>query len=315
MFFFLSGYLITTLLRLELEKTGGVSLGKFYMRRALRILPPFYLVFALAFAASWVGIVPPAAEPASIRSVILHYSNYYIVAHGDQGFLAGTGVYWSLAVEEHFYLIFPCLYLLLVRTSRDRKQQAIRLLVLCVGILAWRCILHFVLGASMHRTQVASDARFDSLLFGCALALYENPALDDSVISDTIWKYRLFPLGLAGLLLCFAVRNDSFRETFRYSIQGLSLTPLFVCAVRYPAWPAVRSLNFRPLAFVGALSYSLYLSHLFVLEVAGTHLGGGLGMRGLGVAAMGLLLSLLVSWLIYRTVEKPCARLRRRLSV
>jgi peptidoglycan/LPS O-acetylase OafA/YrhL len=312
-FFFLSGYLITTLLRMEMEKTGGISLTKFYLRRALRILPPFYLVFALVFAAYLAGLIPAATEPGSIRSVLLHYANFYVVNHGDQGFLSGTGVYWSLAVEEHFYLIFPCLYLLIATTAPDRRSQAIRLLVLCAVALAWRCFLHFGLHASEHRTHVASDARFDSLLFGCALALYENPSLDRSGLSERVWKYGLFPAGVAGLLVCFAIRNESFRETFRYSIQGLSLIPVFVCAVRYPEWLVMRPLNTRVLAFVGVLSYSLYLSHLFILDLVARHTFGLFAPGGVIRAAVALLLSLLVSWLMYRIVEKPCARLRKKL--
>jgi peptidoglycan/LPS O-acetylase OafA/YrhL len=82
-------------LRLELEKTGTVSLKNFYLRRMLRILPPFYLVFACALGAYGVGLLPPPSEPWSIAAVPLHYANYYIVAHDNQGFLTGTGVYWS----------------------------------------------------------------------------------------------------------------------------------------------------------------------------------------------------------------------------
>jgi peptidoglycan/LPS O-acetylase OafA/YrhL len=311
-FFFLSGYLITTLLRREAEKSGTISFEKFYLRRVLRIFPPFYLVLALALGAAFVGLVPPAAEPASITSVILHYSNYYIVAHDHQGFLAGTGVYWSLAVEEHFYLLFPCLYWLLTKTTVDRRKQALAVLGLCAVILVWRCMLHYLLGASMHRTQVASDTRFDSLLFGCALALYENPALDRTAFSERTWKCVLLPLGLGGLLLSFALRQESFRETLRYSLQGLSLVPVFVCAVRYPSWSVMRMLNLKPLAFVGGLSYSLYLIHLLMLGIVGIHFQGKLGALPIGL--LSLLGSLAVSWIIYRTVEQPCANLRRKLN-
>ena len=97
-FFFLSGYLITTLMRQELANSGTVSLRHFYMRRAVRILPPFYLVLILAVFASAIGLSPSTAEPQSIWALALHWSNYYMVEHDNQGFPPGTGVYWSLSL-------------------------------------------------------------------------------------------------------------------------------------------------------------------------------------------------------------------------
>jgi peptidoglycan/LPS O-acetylase OafA/YrhL len=312
-FFFLSGYLITTLLRDEFERTGTLSLKSFYLRRALRILPPFYLVFAFALVCWWAGLLARPGELQSIPAVLLHYSNYYIVGHDHFGFLTGTGVYWSLAVEEHFYLLFPCLFLLLTRFFSNRSAQALCLLGACVTLLGWRYVLVLHHHASVLRTSVASDTRFDSLLFGCALALYENPAVDSTVLSERTWKYVLFPLGLVGLLLSFAIRTDVFRETFRYTVQGLSLVPIFVCAVRYPDWIPIRPLNVRPLVFAGTLSYSLYLIHLIVL--------GGLNenpVYALTPAISGgvaLVTTFLLAFVMYRCVERPCAAFRRRLRV
>lgn len=311
-FFFLSGYLITTLLRLEWANTQHVSLQKFYLRRALRILPPFYLVFLLAYAAYQLGVAPPPTEPASLLSVVLHYSNYYMVVHDHHGFLLGTGVYWSLAVEEHFYLVFPWLFLWLARNHVSAKNQALTLLGICAAVWAWRCVVVTGVGGGDLRTHVATDTRVDSLLFGCVLAVYENPALDRSQLSEKVWKRVLLPLGVFGLLVGFGVRSAWFRETVRYSLQGLSLIPLFVCAVRYPSWGPLRALNWRPIAFVGELSYSLYLIHLLVLGLLDLHFGQT--HSKLLLAALGLGISLLSSWLIYLSVERPCARLRRALS-
>jgi peptidoglycan/LPS O-acetylase OafA/YrhL len=270
-------------------------------------------VFACALGAYGVGLLPPPSEPWSIAAVPLHYANYYIVAHDNQGFLTGTGVYWSLAVEEHFYLLFPFFFLFLSRIGVQARSKAALLLFFCIGFLAWRCVLVFAFHASSLHIEVASDTRFDSLLFGCALAVYENPGLDRSALSEQIWKYVLFPLGLADLLICFAVRDDSFRDTLRYSLQGLSLVPLFVCAVRYPDWAIIRPLNFRPIAFTGVLSYSLYLIHLIVLDGLAANLGTRLQRPVQAVLALAI--SLMLAWLMYEVVEKPCARLRQRLRV
>jgi peptidoglycan/LPS O-acetylase OafA/YrhL len=165
---------------------------------------------------------------------------------------------------------------------------------------------------TFERTGMASDTRFDSILFGCVLALTENPALDTSIFSERAWKRIAFPLGLAGLLFCFGYRSDTFRETFRYTLQGLSLIPLFVCAVRYPRWWPIRPLNWRPIAYLGTLSYSLYLVHQLVQTVISLRLGW---LPGAVQALLAFAVSFVMSWLIFQIVEKPCAQLRRRLEV
>jgi len=265
-FFFLSGYLITTLMRQEFEEAGQVSFRQFYLRRALRILPPFYTVLLVSAALSTIGVLhgPPARGPFVAQ--LLHFANYWQVGHGSTGEIAGTGVYWSLAVEEHFYLLFPAIFVLLHRAVRTPMGRAAFLWVVCAAILAWRCALVFGAGAVPDRTYLASDTRFDSILFGCALALVGNPALDAKTpAADARWLRVLLPAGLALMLGSLLFRDPRFRETFRYSLQGLALYPFFVCAVRNPQWGPFKLLNHRCVQRVGALSYSLYLVHHVVL--------------------------------------------------
>lgn len=310
-FFFLSGFLITTLLRRELGKTGAVSLRNFYLRRALRILPPFYVILAGAAVLSAYGISGPRFDSGALIAQALHYANYWIAFQGFGGFPAGTGVYWSLAVEEHFYLLFPWLFVALAWLGASNRRKAMALLGLCAVSLLWRCWLVFGLQASVDRTSVASDTRFDSILFGCALALFENPVLDSTAISERLWKYLLLPVAGVVLLATFAVRGAAFRETFRYTLQGLSLAPLFVCAVRYPEWGPMKVLNLRPVAYVGTLSYSLYLLHQIVIASI-DNLRPGWGVAK--TAPLALVVSFALAFMIYRLVERPCAELRRRLQ-
>jgi peptidoglycan/LPS O-acetylase OafA/YrhL len=104
-FFLLSGFLITTLLRAEFGRYQRISLSSFYLRRVLRILPPLYVTLALA-ALLWYPDIPFAGTVAQALQV----SNYYEIFASDPRSMKGTAVLWSLAVEEHFYLIFPLLY-------------------------------------------------------------------------------------------------------------------------------------------------------------------------------------------------------------
>jgi peptidoglycan/LPS O-acetylase OafA/YrhL len=312
-FFFLSGYLITTLLRLEHSASGAVSLRDFYLRRALRILPPFYLVLALSAVLASAGLLPGAAlQWRPMLALAGHFTNYWAVAFGMDGQPAGTGVYWSLAVEEHFYLVFPFLFILLQRFLPGRwRIQAAVLLGLCAAVLAWRSHLVFSLGVSVARTFFATDTRVDSILFGCALALGANPMLDRPRLPEEL-LFRLFlPLGAALLGVSFAIRAPWFRETLRYSLQGVGLAPVFIVAMRAPRWGPFGLLNLPLVKRVGVLSYSLYLVHQVVLFSVEKQLGGSRALLR-GILALAIALALAEG--IQRFVERPCARIRRRLA-
>jgi len=312
-FFFLSGYLITTLLRVEHERNGSISFRAFYLRRVLRIFPPFYLVLGAA-TVLWLLHVLPAPYPAfswdGVLSQVFFLTNYYIVLHGWwDGHAQGTWIFWSLAVEEHFYLLFPLVYVLLLRFVPSRHRQALALAGLCGLVLAWRLVLVLALGAGKDRTYVATDTRIDSILFGCILAILANPVLDRVRIGDNALRFVWVPLAVVGLLLSFAIRNPRFQETTAYTIQGICLFPLFIAAVRLADWGPFRLLNWRAISFVGVLSYSIYLLHPTVLWTVNP-----LPVPGLVQALIALAATLAIAYGIYVVVEKPAARLRRRLS-
>jgi peptidoglycan/LPS O-acetylase OafA/YrhL len=318
-FFFLSGYLITTLMRIEAERTGRVSLKNFYLRRALRILPPFYIVLFVATSLGEAGFLrgkpPPQLWP--VLSQVCHVSNYWIAFHGWSGIATGTGVYWSLAVEEHFYLLFPAVFLLLTRSRLTGPRKAACFWVTCAMVLLWRCALVLWLHANVDRTYVCSDTRVDSILFGCALAVWNNPVLDREgrgPVESRVWRFVLFPAGVCLLLVTFTVRSGVFRETVRYTLQGLALTPVFVASVRWPHWVIFRPLNWRPTKFVGALSYSLYLVHQAVLAAVEQHSRWIGSARAPTRAIVAFVVSFGIAWTMYLLVEKPCAAVRRRLS-
>jgi peptidoglycan/LPS O-acetylase OafA/YrhL len=313
-FFFLSGYLITTLTRIEAQDTGRVSQRNFYVRRALRIFPPFYIVLAGATLLVFLGVLD-SQSPLRLMPVLsqyLHFSNFWIASHGMDGMPSGTNVYWSLAVEEHFYLLFPIAFVALARLGLTGRTKATLLWGLCAAVLVWRCVLVLVLHAAPDRTYLCSDTRVDSIAFGCALALWRNPVLDaeGDAAQSAFWRRVLFPAGMALLLVTFLVRGPVFRETLRYTLQGIALTPVFVAAVRWPRLLLFRPLNWRPVRFIGTLSYSLYLVHFVTLSVIEQHSRLGPVQRGI----LALLVSVGVSWAIYRVVERPCARLRKHFS-
>ena len=312
-FFFLSGFLITTLLRMEFDASGGISLGAFYLRRTLRIFPPMYLVQALASGLTFVGAIEGSLQPQAVLAQVLHLTNYYVIYAGWwEGRAPGTWVFWSLAVEEHFYLAFPLAYLFLRRFVPSRSRQMLVLIGVCAAVLAWRLVLVFGLDAIKERTYIATDTRVDSILFGCILAVYGNPVLDPTWVSARWWKLFWLPLGVVGLLASIGIRNPQFQETFRYTLQGLALFPLFVVAIRYPDWAPCRLLNLGWVKFIGVLSYSLYLLHTTVLFAV--EQWTRMVWHPLIQGSVALAVCLLLAVAIYYLVEQPCARLRRRLS-
>ena len=311
LFFFLSGYLITTLLRMEYDKTGTVSIKQFYLRRVLRIFPPFYLVLALAALLTWAGFLLVTLNPKAVLIQCFHLTNYYIIRHGWWGRIPpGSHVYWSLAVEEHFYLAFPLLFLFLRRRMGPGRIAAV-LLGLCTIFLAWRFLLVFALGASKDRVYVASDTRMDGILFGCILAVWHNPVLDrDRSVSDRMLGFVWLPLGVAMVIYSLVVRVPAFDQTLRYTLQTAGLGPFFVASIRWhERWP-FRVFSLRPMKYVGWISYSLYLLH----DVALRFFQLNTSLPPIACAAAAFVAIMLVATGMYRYVEKPCGELRRKLS-
>lgn len=309
-FFFLSGFLITTLMRSEFDRNRSVNIRHFWLRRALRILPPFYLV-ALAATLMALVLYPPGTVYApAMTAEVLFYANYWGI-YGINREAPGTGVVWSLAVEEQFYLLFPLLYVFFLKLRVPRFGQAWLLWGLCALILAWRCVLVMAMHSDSTRIYLATDTRVDSVLFGCALAVWNNPVLDQPRGSAGLWKFLLLPAALAALLISFLIQSTVFRETWGFSIQGVALALVFIAAIRFHTWPPFRFLNWRPVVFIGTLSYSLYLVHDVLLHAVARLWPKSHGWQRVVIS---LVASIVAAWAIYVLVERPCARLRKRLA-
>lgn len=313
-FFFLSGYLITSLLRMENEKTGRISLRNFYLRRVYRIFPPMYITLGIGIALTLAGVFNNRLELGAIAAQMLQLTNYQAIFAGFGTLVPETGIFWSLAIEEHFYLLFPLALLLLI--GRTNYSAIARILLFaCALMLAWRCLLVFGFNASHGYTYYASDTRVDSILYGCVLALWGNPFLENNRLLDAN-RYRygkelIIAASLGVLLFAFLYRGDQFRETFRYTLQGLALFPLFYYAVKCSHWHIFRWLEFSPVRWLGIFSYTLYLSHLLALGLAGHILGTE--DQGPFRSALGFGIALTYSGLMFVVIEKPLASLRRKL--
>ena len=259
-FFFLSGYLITTLLRAEAEKTGTISLKQFYLRRVLRIFPPCYLTIILVATLARVGVVYNVESYKSLFAGFFYFSNYWNIL-GWGNLPAGLGILWSLAVEEHYYLVYPLLYAWFARRGVSRNRQAAVLLLLCTAVLAWRCYRARVMHSSWENIYEGTDTRFDAILFGCVLGIVANPVLGDRIEWLEKNAKQLAAYGVALIAATFAYRNQLFRDTIRYTLQQIALMPIFFLIIRPERNWIVRTLEAKWLRHLGLLSYSMYLIH------------------------------------------------------
>jgi len=285
-FFFLSGYLITTLMRKESNSTGTISIFEFYVRRFFRIIPPLYVTVLLAILLH-LARLDPALSFRGVVSAVLYYSNFYMLHHGGMG---GLGATWSLSIEEHYYFAFPFIYLLTIRLGR--KAQSRILAVICIAILP------------LKRIYMYTDTRVDLIFLGAILALTINPVFD----AIPAWfrkRPRLY--GTCGAVSALAVDHIPIvKDGLSYTLIGLSLFPVFWFVISYSHDRLTRWLESALLRTIGRWSYSLYLVHSIVIDTIKltTHLSS----TASSLLAIGP--CLIFAWAVEKFVEKPSYRLR-----
>ncbi|MFG6503095.1 acyltransferase family protein [Microbacterium sp. P05] len=305
LFFFLSGYLITTLLRAEWDRFDRISLGGFYLRRALRIFPPMYIVIAIVILLSIVGVLPNTLSPGGTISTSLFFTNYWIIIDGHENVPAGLGVFWSLAVEEHFYLVFPLAYIAMRKWLPNRRHQVAVLAAVCIVILGWRIFLDLN-GASDVRLYYATDTRVDALLWGAILAIGFNPVYGEVKLPKQRWVGSA--VVIVSAVIFWAATRIPGEFVYGFTIQSLAAFGIFIPVLLAPQSWIGRVLNWRPIAWIGLISYSLYLTHRWALIGGEEWLGWPLG------AVVGIGFAILLSWAMRVVVERPFERLRKRLS-
>jgi peptidoglycan/LPS O-acetylase OafA/YrhL len=300
LFFFISGYLITSLMIREHGESGTLSISSFYIRRFLRLAPAL-MTMILVVSVVFCEIFGLVDGPQALAG-IFYYMNYYLLLGGKADMPLGP--LWSLAVEEHYYLLFPVIFLGL---WKYKERFVFCLMAAVIAVLLWRIALVLVWHVGQERTNTGTDTRMDSILYGAILAGMLNTR------SITVIKHFDNWLGIVSasliLLITFLYRNEVFRETARYSLQGIALLPLFYATLFSTRLGLVRSLlETGPLVWIGKLSYSLYLWHLPVLFFS-ENLGVG------GHAFVGVATTLLLATVSYYCVERYFQRMRQKFRI
>lgn len=269
LFFVLSGYLITRLLCVERDRKGRISIASFYWKRGLRLFPALVVVcvVVLLMGAHWSGVIPTLA----------YYANYARIGGVDLGLLTHT---WSLAVEEHFYLLWP----LAIAAIPDRSR--LRAIGVLLGTaIVWRAIAIVVMSPGW--VYNATDTNAAALLAGCFLAVARPPK----------WRFTGWAVPAMAVLIFLPV----FGQDGFIFLWGVFLAiALAVVAVQHatssPAW-----LEVRVVVWLGKISYGLYLWH-YVFFRSDIHLALAVVLTVAAAAA---------SWYL---VEEPVRRWRGRLE-
>jgi peptidoglycan/LPS O-acetylase OafA/YrhL len=325
LFFVLSGFLITRILVREAGQHPLKSyLGGFYQRRALRILPALYLYLALvAIAVWWIGNLQPVSNRLFASS--LFYFNFHALLE-TRGLPWGNGSsfmvnhLWSLAVEEHFYLLWPLVVFFAVRSGR--LFQVVLVCIVAGPALRWGATEFWLaqgwdegeagaLAALMvqHQGRLSAAGSLSfwlaAALAACALGIWNNGAW--SLLRD-----GLDTLGYPALM------REGSQYIWGYSLLNLLFAQLICLSLRHPLLRA--GLSWRPLTFTGGISYGLYLIHFPVILLCRPLSPEIQAMVPFPVLAAALWLALYLfvaiglAWLSFHFYEQPFLRLKARLG-
>ena len=302
LFFVLSGFLITGILLRERETTGRLRLGRFYVRRLLRLFPALVLVSAtVALAWTFVpGLDERKATLLGALTALTYTASPVAASGGDLGWMVHT---WSLSVEEYFYFVWPAALLLLTRRGIARARTAF-VVVLLVAV-AYR----FAAASWWHwdavRVSYGPDTRAEQLLLGCTLAAF-LPLWRGRVPAVAVWV----ALGLLGVFVL--VPPDIGSRI--YLDGGSTLVALLAALVVAHLVTDQDGFLSRQLSrsipvWIGQRSYGIYLWNLPVVGLL-HDVGGPPAV----MVPLKLALSFAVPALSYRYVERPFLRLKSRFE-
>ncbi|WP_022882116.1 acyltransferase family protein [Gryllotalpicola ginsengisoli] len=310
-FFVLSGYLITSILLGEHDRFGSISLGRFYSRRLLRLYPALIalIVIGAAFFPYLTGSLQGYADAAAFAGF---YVSDFVAGTGHSGALGSLIATWSLAVEEHFYLLWPPALILMLRFRH--------------GVLKWTAAaggvsLASLVVASFFQTSDGSidaayylpSSRFCTLLLGCAIAVLLQRRVRVKAL-ESAWAGAGIALAAASLVL--AANYLGRYPHFAWESPAIGLLS---AAMIWHLTTADRSivrvvLSWAPLVWAGRRSYGIYLYHLPVMAVLQSAVLPHFPVRHLIFSAVVYGVTIAVAALSYRFLESPFLRLKTRFS-
>jgi peptidoglycan/LPS O-acetylase OafA/YrhL len=305
LFFVLSGFLITALLLEEWDSAGRISLRRFYVRRALRLFPALGL-FLLACLAIYARV---DGSLQTLMGRFLLATTFYVANIVQAG---GTELYWahtwSLSAEEQFYVVWPALLILLLRSRAPRGVVVGVTGGLFAAASALRVVLwHGPFAGDVGAALYSPFTHADGLLLGCLLG--------QLFIWDLLPRAEWWRRGVAVAAAVSAVLLAVVLATVHpaadwlydggYSLIVLAGGAILLTALDERVAAPVRALGWRPLTYTGQISYALYLwNPLFLFNYPGSAFN----------PVVGVVLAYAVSAASFRFVETPALRLKSRFA-
>lgn len=273
-FFVLSGFLITTILLDEWGEFQGISLPKFYARRALRLFPALVVMLGVFVAYQLLRYLSGSLPASDLKRALMtavygasYISNWFLAFRPK---LIGSLYHlWSLATEEQFYLIWPPLLLIALRKRMKHKHLLVAVLGLALVIMVNRLVI-YLSGAPLRRVAFAPDTRSDALLIGCMCGIWyvHSSAKASSRFLNALRRAWIPALGFILLAMTIPPNWDFFYLGGLTMFSIASAILILVC-VTDPHSPLTQVLTKRPLVYIGKLSYSLYLWHVTTFLIVG----------------------------------------------
>jgi peptidoglycan/LPS O-acetylase OafA/YrhL len=288
-FFAISGLLICTLLLQERDVTGRIDLKGFYFRRCFRILPVAWLFLFVVMI--FRHVVNLAATNSELWASALFLRNY-IGSTGNT-----TAHYWSLAIEEHFYLILPAF--LAIYGSRRTRYLC---LFVAVSICAWRWFNSIHPIGNQELIFYRTDLRLDALFDGALVAILLHNEKIRSIFRKA-GPWIMWTIGPVGLIVARVVPS----MTLSRSLEAISIPFLLVAGILFPETLLARVLEFHWLRWIGRVSYSIYIWQGLFTSNEGHLLWGE---RFLALNLLALLGTAVVS---YYLLERPLIRWGHRI--
>ena len=303
-FFVLSGFLITCLLLEEWAATGTVNLRHFYVRRCLRLIPALILLLvALLLLSNFLFSPEEAAQTRRTAPIALVYLTDFFASLSPETALGALRHTWSLAMEEHFYLLWPPVLLWLLKRGFSKRVLFALTVSLALAVCFHRALL-FQFAASPARTYYGFDTRVDSLLIGCAAAMAVSWGLLRGMSRVNI-------LAIA-LIVVFAIGTDFATPIMHeggFTILAATTALLLINLVLTQKGSLHTVLESRLLVWIGRISYGLYLWHYPMFKWI-KYLSAPWPVK----LALALLATFALASLSFYVFERPLLRLKKRFA-
>jgi peptidoglycan/LPS O-acetylase OafA/YrhL len=300
-FFVLSGFLITSLLLKDRQRNQSGMFRRFYMRRALRLLPALYAILIVDFFVARWEKFPMDIQWRTTWHALLYLNNWNVVWHFNAA-QNDLGHLWSLGIEEQFYIIWPAILIALVALKIPNKAM-MGLVAITIAVVAWHRTELWNQGVSWFFLYIRTDTRVDSLLVGALFALiYRHIRINRKMLN--------YSASIAFLGIVYIKYNPagSFIYQGGFTVIAL-LAGMVILAAAENAWIGNGVLTWKPLAVLGKVSYGLYLWHLLIFQVMGRHFTWGPNSVRIAIGIMIVSAVTAASWFF---VEKPFLRLKDR---